>query len=462
MFEHVVFALPIKPRRRLRLAALMAAVVTVAGFAVVVQSVPASAASNPTPFAGGRNGATVLPFSISDTSSLSVDVATGNVLFTDRLLTLPGRRADVPVTLFYNSLAWSSAAPSSVTNSTGSGWGITGFDERLVTNADGSVTFYGPLGLSGVFSWSGTAFVSPPQFKATLTGSSSAGYTLTYHASQETLTFTGAGRLTRDTDRDGNSTIYGYDANGYPASITSSRGPVAARTVTVTTVNGQITALTQTSGGLTRTVQLHHSGGGLGAVIDAAGTATQFSSTLTQTVVLSPGGGSTTLNFTNSKLTSVAQQTRLDSLGNPINAITRLSYPSSTQTLVADPTTDLTRGVSVVPHTTYTLDSSTRLVTSAQDPVGNVRSASYTPFGDVKTSTNAAGGTTTLSYPSTLNGGESLNQIANPGGATESTGYGNSGANAYLPSSPTDDASNSTYYAYDSSGNQTSTAQASS
>lgn len=433
-----------------------------------MQAVPASATTaNPTPYAGARNGATRLPFSISGTGSLSVDVGTGNALFTDTLLTLPGRRADVPVTLAYNSSAFGSAEPSAVTNSSGAGWVISGFDERLVTNADGSVTFYGPQGLSGVFTPSGTAFTSPSQFKATLSGSSSAGYTLTFHASQENLSFNTSGRLTKDTDRDGNATSYGYDPYGYPSSITSSRGPTAGQTVTVTTSGGRITKLAQTSGSLTRTVQLQYSNGGhLAAVVDAAGSSTQFYSpygTDTGQVVQisNPYNTSTTLSFTSGKVTTVDQANPpID--GGSGEEITRLSYPSSTQTLVADPTTNQSQAVSAVPHTTYTINSTTNLVTNAQDAVGNTRSAGYTPFGDVNSTTNAAGGNTTFSYPSTLNGGQSLNKIVNPGGATESAAYGNSGANAYLPSSSTDDASNSTYYTYDSNGNQTSTAQASS
>lgn len=455
-------------RRMRRRVAVLAATTVVAGFAVAMQAVPASATTaNPTPYAGARNGATRLPFSISGTGSLSVDVGTGNALFTDQLLTLPGRRADVPVTLAYNSSAFGSAEPSAVTNSSGSGWVISGFDERLVTNADGSVTFYGPQGLSGVFTPSGSAFTSPTQFKASLSGSPAAGYTLTFHASQEKLSFNTSGRLTKDTDRDGNATSYGYDPYGYPSSITSSRGPTAGRAVSVTTSGGRITQLTQTSGGLTRNVQLQYSSGGhLAAVIDTAGSSTQFFSpygTDTGQVVQinDPDNAATTLSFTGGKVSTVDQANPpVD--GGTGDAITRLSYTSSTQTLVADPTTNQSQAVSAVPHTTYTLDSSTHLVTSAQDPLGNSRSAGYTPFGDVNSTTNAAGGNTTFSYPSTLNGGESLNKIVNPGGATESAAYGNSGANAYLPSSSTDDAGSSTYYTYDSNGNQTSTAQASS
>jgi len=454
-------------RRLYRRVATVAAAVAVAGFLAGAHADRAMAAtSNPTPSAGARNGATRLPFSVSGTSSLSVDVGTGNALFTDQLLTLPGRRSDAPITLSYNSSAFGSSAPSAVTNSTGSGWAISGFDERMVTNSDSSVTFYGPQGLSGVFTPSGTGFTSPSQFKADLSGSQSAGYTLTFHASREKLSFNGSGRLTSDADRDGNTTSYSYDPySGYPTSIVSSRGPAASRTVNVTTTNGRITQLSQSSAGVSRTVQFQYtSGGHLSTVIDTAGYWTQFASpsgTDTGQVVqiTGPIGAATTLTFDSSSRVTTVNQSNSPTDGGTGDATTRLSYTSSTQTLVADPTTDQSQAVPSVPHTTYTIDSSSHLVTHATDPVGNSRSAGYNPFGDVSSSTNAAGGNTTFSYPSGTNNGESLTSIANPGGATESASYSNSGSTAYLPSSTTDDASNALKYSYDGNGNQTGTAQ---
>lgn len=122
-----------------------------------------------------------------------MDVATGNGLFTDQLLTLPGVRGDVPVTLSYNSTVWGSSVPSAVAG-TGSGWSISGFDQRMVTNSDNSVSYYGPGGLTGVFlPVTGGGFTAPTQFRATLAGSGSAGYTLTGHRSAEKLTFNASG-----------------------------------------------------------------------------------------------------------------------------------------------------------------------------------------------------------------------------------------------------------------------------
>ena len=102
---------------------------------LVAAAPPASAATaNPAPAAGARHNATRLPFTVSGTSNLSVDVGTGNALFSDQLLTLPGVTADIPVALSFNQSLLFSQVPSAVTGTTGSGWSITGFDQRLVAN----------------------------------------------------------------------------------------------------------------------------------------------------------------------------------------------------------------------------------------------------------------------------------------------------------------------------------------
>lgn len=89
---------------------LMTVASVIAGLLVVVvaQAGPVWAATtNPTPSAGTHKSATTLPFAVSGTSQLSVDVGTGNALFTDRLVTLPGVTADVPLSLWYDSSVWS-------------------------------------------------------------------------------------------------------------------------------------------------------------------------------------------------------------------------------------------------------------------------------------------------------------------------------------------------------------------
>ncbi|MDQ2836059.1 MAG: hypothetical protein M3Y42_01190 [Actinomycetota bacterium] len=437
--------------------------------AITVAASPAAAATtNPTPAAGARKSATRLPFAISGTASLSVDVATGNALFTDQLVTLPGVRSDVPVTLSYNSTVFGTSTPSALTGGTGSGWVISGFDERMVTNGDNSVTFYGPGGLTGVFTPSGSGFTSPPQFQATLTGSAAAGYTLTAHGSQEKLAFNSGGRLTTDTDRDGNATTYAY-TGGYPASITTNGGPSGARTLTVSMSGSQISKLTQTSGYSSRSVSFGYtSGGHLSTVTDTNGGVTSFSpnpegsstggpDTGQVVTITSPIGKTTFLAFASGKASSVHQNNP------PIDhgageSMTRIDYASTTQTLVADPTTNQSQAVTAVPHTTYDLTTDgSNLVSATTDPDGNKRSATYTTLGNISSATPAAGGATSFSYGS--NSGESLTKVAFAGGASDSASYGNTGANAYLPSSTTDDASNSLMNTFDGNGNQTGSQQ---
>ena len=451
---------------RRRLLATCVAGVVLLGFAAAVQATPASASTpNPTPRAGARKNATQLTFPISGTAQLSVDVGSGNALFTDNLVTLPGVVGDYPVSLSYNSSVFGSGASSAVTGDTGSGWAITGFDQRLVRNSDGSVTYDGPGGLTGVFTPAGSGFASPPQFAATLTGSASSGYTLTDHQSQEKLQFNTIGTLTSDTDRNGNTTLIRHDSSGNPSIITTTRGSgVSPRLVVTTGSGGRITTLTQQRPyDADRVIEFGYSSNGhLASVTDANGGITRFASASNSdtgqvTTITNPDGRTTTLSFTGGKVSAVSQQ-------NPTGAgtsTTRLTYPSATRTLVADASTNQSQTVSAAPHTTYNLTSnSSMLVASATDPDGHQRSASYTTLNNIASTTPAAGGATSYSYGA--NGGESLTKITSPGGASNSAAYGNSGGSAYLPSSSTNDAGNALQLSYDSNGNQTGSQQSTS
>ncbi len=433
-----------------------AALAAVASAALVSVESPASAATNPVPDAGQRASATSLDFSVSGTTSLSVDVGTGNALLTDQLITLPGVTADVPITLSYNSSVFGTSTPSAVTGDTGSGWSITGFDNRLVQNSDNSITFYGPGGLTGVFAASGSSYTAPAQYQADLVKTGTTGWTLTDHQSQTKLTFNSAGRQTKAQDRNGNATTFNY-TSGLPSSIVSSRGTTATSTLAIATSGNKITSLTQTSGSLTRQVQLAYtSGAHLETIVDTNGKSTSFANPGTDdgkvVRITNPLSATTTLDFTGSKVSSVAQS----NASGAGTSTTRLTYPTSTQTLVADPTTNQSSSVASAPHTTYALTSG-KLVSSATDANGHAQSATYSPLGQVKTQTPAAGGTTTNTYGA--NGAESLTSSASPGGATGTATYGNTGANAYLPSSTTSDAGNATNYTYNGAGNQLTAAQ---
>jgi len=311
-----------------------------------------------------------------------------------------------------------------------------------------------------VFSPNGAGgFVAPAQFRADLKTVAAGGWTLTQHTSGEVLTFTAGGRLSTDADRNGNTTTYTYNASGTPNGVVSTRGVTVARTLSIANTSGRLTTFTQSDGTQSRTVTLgYDSLGELVSVTDLAGGVTSFTDAAGSadpvTRITNPGGATTTLTFTGGKVSQV-DQTNTAGAG---TASTRLACPSTTQTLVADPTTDQGSAVSVVPHTTYALTTDgSQLVASATDPNGHARSATYTSLAQVKTATPAAGGTTSFSHAA--NNSESLTAVAAPGGATGSAAYTNTGTNAYLPSSSTDDAGNALQYTYNGAGNQTSSAQ---
>ena len=448
---------------RPKIVSLATVVAVIASFLMaIVMAGPASATTaNPTPLAGQRKNATTAPFTVSGTTNLSVDVGTGNGLVTDQLLTLPGVTGDVPIVLWYNSSVWGGSVPSAVTGGTGSGWGITGFDQRIVANADGSATYYGQDGLSGVFvSAGGGTYTAPAQFQATLTYTTGTGWSLLDHQSQSTYTFNTSGRLTQVADRNSNLTTFGYDPYSNPASITTSRGPSAGRVLTFTMSSGRIGTLSQTSGTLSRSLTFGYSTGGhLASVTDDVTGVTSFASAAgTDTgqvvTITNPKSKTATLSFaTGGQVASVVQS----NAAGAGTSTTRLTYPSATQTLEADPTTNQSLAVSAVPHTTYTINSTSQLVTSAQDPDGNTRAATYTSINNVASATPAAGGATTFTYGA--NSGESLTQAATAAGATSSAAYTNTGASAYEPSSATNDASNALQFTYNGQGNQLTSQQ---
>jgi len=444
--------------------------VMLGGALVVPVLAPAAGAVTPNaaPAAGARKSATRLGFTVSGTAGLSVDVATGNAEFTDQLMTLPGVNSDVSVALAWNSSVVGTSLPSAVTGGTGSGWVITGFDQRLIVNADNSITYYGPGGLTGVFAPSGSAYTSPSQFQGTLATKTGGGWTLTMHGSQNVLTFTAAGRLSTAADRNGNLTTFNYDPYGNPASIVTSRGASTDRTLAIGYSGGHIKTLKQTSGTLTRTVTIGYdqSLNYLNSITDSTAGVTQIAygsgttaSPSNEIVTLTnPTNATTSVTYTTgSKASQVAQSNT--ATGSPGTSTTRLSYPSATQTLVADPTTDQGQAVSAVAHTTYALTTDgTMLVSSATDPDGHAQSATYNPqTNNALTQTSAAGGQSTFTYGANSN--ESLTQGDSPGGAKGTAAYTNTGQAQYEPNSATNSAGNQLSYTYNGAGNALTNAQ---
>ncbi len=218
---------------------------------------------------------------------------------------------------------------------------------------------------------------------------------------------------------------------------------------------GTLASITQSSGTATRSASLSNDGyGNWSNFTDQAGKVTAFGydsgriSTST-----APTRAKTYLSYD-----AFGRVTRIErvntSPGSPGNSITRIAYPSSTQTLVAGPNTDTAVAVASGPHTTYNLSTDGRVI-SATDPMGRARAATYTGDFDPLTATQGTGstsGTTTNTYGA--NSGQSLTKTTSAGGAAGQAGYANTAANTkYLATSSTDDAGNKSLYTYNGAGN---------
>jgi RHS repeat-associated protein len=403
---------------------------------------------------GARPGATRLPLQISDQVSGSVDVGTGNLMLSVNGLSLPGVHADVPLGAVFNSQAANTTAGDAAAR-----WGLNFGGAGSLSSTPSGVLHTGGDGYSSLFtpvSGSTTAFTAPAGTKADLVKNGDGTYTLTSRTSASVATFNADGRVKSLADRNANTTTF-LPATGKITEVTATRGVTGAREATLSydASTGTLSRISQTSGAATRSASLTDNGSGSwSSFTDLAGKVTSFGySSGRISTITPPAGGQTKLSYdTTGRVTQIERVNT--STGSPGNSITRIAYPSATQTLVAGPNTDPAVAVASGPRTTYTLNSGGR-VTAATDPMGRPQSATYTGDFDTLTATRGTGttsGTTTNTYGA--NTGESLTASASQGGASGQAAYANTAANTkYLATSGTDDAGNQSLYTYNGAGN---------
>lgn len=289
-----------------------------------------------------------------------------------------------------------------------------------------------------------------------LTSSGTTGWVLTSRTSAEVITFDSDGRATKVTDRNANNTAFSWSSTK-PTQVVSTRGIAGARTATISyTSLGLLDRYSQTSAGTTRTASFTRDPytNNLTGFTDLAGKTTSFAYTGGRvSAITSPAGGVTNISYDTTGRVVKMEKTNTTA-GSPGNSITRLAYPTATQTLVAGPNTDLTVAVSSGPRTTYTLTASKR-VTAVTDPMGRAQARTYTADFDTLTATRGTGttaGTTTNTFGA--NTGQSITQSQAPGGAKSQLAYTNTAAaSKYLPTSATSDAGNQSLFTYSGAGN---------
>lgn len=399
---------------------------------------------------GSRPGATRLPLQISDQVSGSVDVGTGNLMLSVNGLTLPGVNADVPLGAVFNSQSTDTtqgdAAQRWTLNLGGTGSLSSTPSGVLYTAGDGYSALFTPV------SGSTTAFTAPTGTKADLVKNGDGTYTLTSRTNASVVTFNADGRVTSLADRNGNTTTF-TPATGKITDISGNKG--VSGKLAYDSYSGTLATISLTSGAATRSASLFNDGyGNWTRFTDPAGKITTFGYNSGRiSAITPPTGGKTLLTYdTTGRVTQIERVNT--SAGSPGNSITRITYPSSTQTLVAGPNTDQAVPVASGPRTTYTLNTGGR-VTSATDPMGRAQAKTYTGDFDTLTATQGTGttsGTTTNTYGA--NSGQSITASASQGGAAGQAEYANTAANTkYLATSGTDDSGNKSLYTYNGAGN---------
>lgn len=446
------------------LVSLLASSLLIAGL-VALPATPAQAGPSIGALAGAgeRPGATRLSFTAGDRVGAQVDVGSGNLMVTVDAFSLPEVNRTADIVGYYNSAAVGLTPVSRV----GKGWGLTYTpDVRLVANGDGSVTYHAAGGLTGVFdlvSGSSTNYVPASGFKMSMVKTSS-GWTLTENESQDALRFDTAGALVSITDRNGNATSITASGSGTHKTISVATPAGASgwsNDASISTASGVTTIKHGDPASPLRTARFEPVGTTGLRFVDARSRNTTFDFTSTGLITKITAPGSVVTEFTydaNGRVTSIKQNE--SSAGGPGNSITRLAYPSATQTLLAAPDTNQTQAVSSVPHTTYTLDATQR-VTTTVDAAGRTRSRTYTANFDTQTSTQGSGGTaSTTTNTWGANNGTSLTKTESPAGSSQQLAYTGTGASQYNPTSSTADAGNTSTYTYNGAGNQLTSANA--
>ncbi|MHB8688127.1 MAG: RHS repeat-associated core domain-containing protein [Candidatus Dormibacteraceae bacterium] len=397
--------------------------------------------------------------SLTDRSTLAVNVANGNLVVQANDLNIRGTGINESVSRVYNSLGASGAFGDWVMT--------TGVDENLAFFDTANARFQGPGGYAVVFAWNGTAYTPPPGVEANLVKNGDGSYTLTYNATGEQLKFNSSGVLMSDVDRNGN-------------------------TISFTTSSGNVTSITDTQN---RSTTLSYSSPVAGNLVSGISDSTSRSWAYTYqnnngaielTQYTDPNSKSTQYSYTDGRLTQIT-----DPLGNQ----TKFGYDSSSRVTSITYVTDPVHGTG--PTTNYTYNTGAGSCgtppsgqtyfgnTVAQNADGNSTTYCYNPQGQVietinpasdapsktftsdkqvATSTDALSQTTTNSF----NGNNDLTQVTTPvlgSGQTAPswkasfntpssvTGY------QFLASSVTDPQGNCTAYVYDSAGNVTDTYQ---
>ncbi|MDJ0336751.1 RHS repeat-associated core domain-containing protein [Cryobacterium sp. PH31-O1] len=372
-----------------------------------------------------------------------MNLGNGNLLITSSEGVLNGPGLSLRNDRFYNGL-------STRDGSFGGGWLSSLLaDDIGLLDSGATATFAGPSGFLATFTKSGSAYVAPFGFNATLIKDAN-GFTLTYNRTGEQLKFSLSGFLLTDFDRNGQGVTYTYSGSQMVSAFQSSGRHIDISYDTA----GKVDIISDSAG---RSVSYARNSTGQLKSVDSVRETFLYDSTgrLSEARFIGTGGTGDTATtqrvvFTYDSSHRVTAVKRGTVASSTFLATTTYTYASG-QTTVTNP-----NGSASV----FTIDTAGR-VTATKDALNRSRSQSWTANNDVATTTDAlaAGGTpgniTTLAY-------DALNNVTTttlPTGAAASAVYATgvnctgTGGTAFQPKCTTDASGATKKYDYDTAGN---------
>ncbi|WP_244223694.1 RHS repeat-associated core domain-containing protein [Amycolatopsis circi] len=364
-------------------------------------------------------------FKISDRMEALVNTHDGNLSLTQRQLTVKGTGENLSLSQVYNN-----QRPG--TGSFGAGWTLSHGQDVGLTFTGADVVLHGDSGYCATFTHQADGSYTPaPGVHAELTKAPGGKYLLTFNGSNETWTFSPAGWLTSESDRNGNTVTPRYNSDGTTASITDTQG----RVTTFGYANGLVSAITDPTGTTAATYR-YNNAAQLTDFTDRSGASMHLTWTPTGDLasIQDPNGAAYSFAYDASHRVTEVKFPRQSG-----QVKTTFGYGSG-QTTETDPNAH---------SATYKYDVQGRQ-TSATDALGHQQQASWTANGDVQTTTDGLNNNTTNSY-------DPLNNLIGtqlPTGAKTGVGYTDT-AHPHLPTTVTDPAGDKISRGYDNAGNVT-------
>jgi RHS repeat-associated protein len=350
-----------------------------------------------------------------------VNCATGTFWHQWDDLRVPGRGVPLDFQRTYSSAAAATDGPL------GFGWTDSYNMSLAVDQASGNVTISQENGSTVTFNPNGSGgYVAAPRVLAKLVKNGDGTYTFTRNADLVHYTFSAAGQLLKEVDRNGYTTTLGYSGS----QLTSVTDP-AGRTLTFTYSGSHIATVT---GPGSHSESFTYVSGNLASATDAAGGVWSFTYDASHRLLTmqDPRSGVTTNVYDASG--------RVTSQTDPMNRATTWSYsgnnasPAGGTTTVTDPKGNVTNlnfanlellsktrgvGTSSVATTSYGYDPATLGITSITDPDNHTSTATYDASGNQISFTDALNRRTTATY-------NSLNEplaVTDPSNVTTSRTY---------------------------------------